>query len=141
MKEMFQLRTILCWIICVGSYWLTGLLYPYNFYYQDTYVPSMSFLEILTLMGIMVVLGTVMHLIMQGVCAVGKYIGMKKNLLLYFLYYLVICSLFAFGTDRLLPFLKIEPWGLYLLIGILPAMLCSIVYSYHVSRSKKESKE
>lgn len=136
MKELFKLRTILCWIICVGAYWLTAILYPYNFYYQDTYIPAMSLVQILLFMGITVVLGTVMHLLMQGVVAVGKYIGMKKNLLLYFLYYFVICSTFAFGTDKLLSAIKIEPFGIYLLLGFLPAMLCSIIYSYHMSHRK-----
>ncbi len=136
MKELFKLRTILCWIICVGAYWVSAFLYPYNFYYQDTYVPAMTFLQILILLGITVVLGTGMHLLMQGICAVGKWIGMKKNLVLYFLYYFVICGLFAYGTDVLIPFIKIEPFWMYLLLGFLPAMLCSIIYSYHMSHRK-----
>ncbi len=142
MKELFKLRTILCWIICVGAYWITAILYPYNFYYHETYIPEMNFVQILIFAGITVVLGTVMHLLMQGIGAVGKYIGMRKNLLLYFLYYFVICSAFAFGTDKLLSAIKIEPFGIYLLLGFLPAMLCSIIYSYHVShRTVEESKK
>lgn len=140
MKELFKLRTILCWIICVGSYWLSAVLYPYNFYYADTYLPDMSFLQILMMMGITVVLGTGMHLIMQGVKAAGKYIGMKKNLLLYFLYYFVICGLYSYGTDLLLPAIRIEPFWMYLLLGFLPAMLCSIIYSYHMSHKKLKKK-
>lgn len=138
MKELFKLRTILCWIICIGSYWVTAILYPYNFYYQETYIPEMSFVQILILLGITVVLGTVMHLMMQGVGAIGKYIGMKKNLAFYFLYYFVLCSLFTFGTDKLLTAIKIEPFWLYLLLGFFPAMLCSIVYSYHMSHRKAD---
>ncbi|MBO5214294.1 MAG: hypothetical protein J6B86_05945 [Clostridia bacterium] len=141
MKELFKLRNILCWIICVGAYWITALLYPYNFYYQQTYLPAASFVQILIFMGITVVLGTVMYLLMQGVGAIGKYIGMKKNLLLYILYYFVICSLFAFGSDKLLSAIKIEPFGIYLLLGFFPAMLCSIIYSYHVSHRPVEESE
>ena len=136
MKKLFKMRTFLCWIVCIVAYWLTALLYPYNFYYQETFVPAMNFLEILIFMGITAGLGTVMFLIMQGVGAIGKYIGMKKNLILYFLYYIVICSAFAFGTDKLLTVITIEPFGIYLLVGFLPAMLCSIIYSYHRSHRK-----
>ena len=141
MKELFKLRNILCWIICVGAYWITALLYPYNFYYQQTFLPAASFVQILLFMGITVVLGTVMHLLMQGVGAIGKYIGMKKNLLLYILYYFVICTLYAFGTDKLLSAIKIEPFGIYLLLGFFPAMLCSIIYSYHVSHRPVEDEK
>ncbi|MBO5247771.1 MAG: hypothetical protein J6B54_00545 [Clostridia bacterium] len=133
MKELFKLRTILCWIATIGAYWLTALLFPYNFYYQDTFIPAMSLAEILIFGGITAGLGTVMHLLMQGVSALGKYIGMKKNLILYFAYYFAICSLFAWGSDQCLSFIKIEPFGIYLLLGFFPAMLCSIIYSYHVS--------
>lgn len=141
MKELFKLRTILCWIVCVGAYWVTAILYPYNFYYQGTYIPQMSLVQVLIFAGITVVLGTLMHLLMQIICAVGKYIGMKKNLILYFLYYFAFCSLFAFGTDKLYTPIKIEPNLLYLLLGFFPAMLCSIIYSYHASQKKvKETK-
>lgn len=133
MKELFKLRTILCWIICVGAYWITAVLYPYNFYYRQTFLPAMSVVQILIFLGITVVLGTVMHLLIQGLNSIGKYIGMKKNLLLYFLYCFGACSLFAFGSDKLLSAIKIEPFGIYLLLGFFPAMLCSIIYSYHVS--------
>lgn len=140
MKELFKLRTILCWIVCIGSYWLSAALYPYNFYYMDTYLPQMSILQILMMMGITVVLGTVLHLILQGFKAVGKYIGMKKNLVFYFLYYFVICGLYAYGSDLLLSAIRIEPFWMYLLLGFLPAMLCSIIYSYHMSHKKLQKK-
>ncbi len=136
MKKFFKLRTMLCWIVCVMAYWFTALLYPYNFYYRTTFLPQMSFLQILLFAGITLLLGTVMFLIMQGVGAVGRYIGMKKNLIFYFLYYFVICTAYAWGTDKLLDAVKIEPNGIYLLIGFLPAMLCSIIYSYHRSHRK-----
>ncbi len=137
MKDLFKLRTFLCWIVSIGGYWVTAVLYPYNFYYQETYIPDMTFLQVLTFAGITLLLGTAMHLLMQGVCAAGKYIGMKKNLLLYFAYYFVLCTLFAYATDKALSFIKIEPFGIYILIGFLPAMLCSIIYSYHVSHGER----
>ncbi len=141
MKELFKLRTILCWIICIGSYWVTAALYPYNFYYGESYIPEMTFVELLILMGITALLGTGMHLLMQLVCALGKWIGMKKNLVFYFLYHFVICSLFAFTTDKLIAVIKIEPDWLYLLLGFFPAVLCSIVYSYHVSHKPIDTSE
>ena len=136
MKNLFKIRTLLLWIICIGSYWVSAVLYPYNFYYQDSYLPGMPFPKILAMMGITLVLGTVLYVLLLGLNAIGKYIGMKKNLLLYALYHFAFCSLFAFGADKLLTVIKIEPFGLYLLLGVFPAVLYSIIYSYHVSHSK-----
>ncbi len=141
MKDFFKLRTILCWIICVGAYWVSALLYPYNFYYQETYAPNMTFVQLLILIGITALLGTGMHLMMYFIGLVGKYIGMKKNLALYFLYYFVFCGAYAFATDYFLDIIKIEPFWLYLLLGFFPAMLCSIVYSYHRSHRRLERKK
>ncbi len=141
MKDFFKLRTILCWIICVGAYWVSALLYPYNFYYQETYAPNMTFVQLLILIGITALLGTGMHLIMYFIGLVGKYIGMKKNLALYFLYHFVLCGAYAFATDYFLDIIKIEPFWLYLLLGFFPATLCSIVYSYHRSHRRLERKK
>ena len=101
----------------------------------------MTFLQLLILMGITAALGTVMHFLLLGLCALGKWIGMKKSLILYFLYEFILCTLYAFVTDWALDFIKIEPIQLYLLLGFFPAMLCSIVYSYHVSHKKIEKKQ
>ncbi|MBQ1965374.1 MAG: hypothetical protein II348_01715, partial [Clostridia bacterium] len=92
-----------------------------------------SLVQLLLFAGITALLGSVLFLLMQGLNAVGKFIAMKKNLLLYFLYNLILCTGFAWGTDKLLNIIKIEPFGIYLLLGLIPAMLCSIIYSYHVS--------
>ncbi|MBQ5743322.1 MAG: hypothetical protein IIV79_03910 [Clostridia bacterium] len=133
MKKFFKMRIFLCWLVCIFGYWLTALLYPYNFYCQENYLPAASLVQLLLFAGITALLGSVLFLLMQGLNAVGKFIAMKKNLLLYFLYNLILCTGFAWGTDKLLNIIKIEPFGIYLLLGLIPAMLCSIIYSYHVS--------
>ncbi len=127
------MRILLCWVVCILGYWLTALLYPYNFYCQETYLPKASILQILLFAGITFILGTILFLIMRGLDAVGRFIGMKKNLILYFSYNFVLCSAYAWGTDKLLDIIKIEPFGIYLLLGLFPSILCSIIYSYHVS--------
>ena len=133
MKKFFKMRVFLCWFVCILGYGLTALLYPYNFYCQDKFLPGASFVQILLFAGISVLLGTVLFLLMRGLDAMGKFIAMKKNLLLYFLYNFILCTAFAWGTDKLLDIIKIEPFGIYLLLGLIPSLLCSIIYSYHVS--------
>jgi len=138
MKKFFKLPSLLRWIICIGTYWVTAVLYPYNFYYQETYIPKMSFVQVLILAGITAMLGTLMYLMLQILNGVGKWIGMKKNLILYFLYHMVFCTGFAYLTDYFYDPIKIEPLQLYLLLGFFPAMLCSIVFSYQVSHPEEK---
>ena len=56
-----KLRPFLRWAICIGSYWITALVYPYNFYYGDHSLPHMGTTEILVFFALMAVLGTVLH--------------------------------------------------------------------------------
>ena len=142
MKKLFNLKTLLYWLVCIGTYLMTAALYPYNFYLLDVYTPKMTFLQLLTWAGIMIGLGTVMFLLLMGLNAIGKWIAMKKNLILYFLYTFVFCTAYTFGTDYFLDIIKIEPHQLFLLLGFFPALLFSIIYSYyatHQNRSKEKA--
>ena len=131
-----KLRPFLRWAICIGSYWITALVYPYNFYYGDNSLPHMGITEILVFFALMAVLGTVLHGLLLLLEWIGKHIGLYKNLIFYFLYHFAICSLFSLGVDQLVPFVRIQPLLLHLLMGFFPAMLCSILQSYHASHKR-----
>ena len=131
-----KLRPFLRWAICIGSYWVTALVYPYNFYYKGTSLSHLGIVEILVFFALMAGLGTVLHGLLLLLEWIGKHIGLYKNLIFYFLYHFAICALFSLSVDQLMPFVNIEPLLLHLLMGFFPAMLCSILQSYHASHKK-----
>ena len=133
MKNFFKLSTLFYWLTCVATFWVTAIMYPFNVYYGEDRVPFLSLLEILELAGILLALGTVMFLVLQIVGLIGKPIGLKKNLITFFLYHFILCTAFGMGTDYLLDFIHLAPHWIYLLIGFFPACLCSIIFSYDVS--------
>lgn len=141
MKKIFNFRIILCWIICIGTYWVTAFVYPHSCYYNDARFAYMNLTQILVYLGITVIYGTVMFFLLLGLDAIGRYIGMKHNLLLYFLYHFVFCTAFAFVTDKLYQPLMLSPYWIYLLIGFFPATMYSVIYSYHASHLKQEDEE
>lgn len=133
MKRIFTVRDLLRWLTCIGSFITSMILYPYNFYYQRVYLPEMTLTQIVILVGAYIAIGTVMWLAMNLFFLLGKRIGMKKNLIFYFLYSFCFFTLFSFAVDAALPMFDIEPNEMYLLLGFFPSMLYSVIYSYERS--------
>lgn len=141
MKKWFKPSSLLYWLSCVAAFWITAIMYPFNVYLKKDNVPFMEFKEILILAGILFLLGTAMYLLLELIGAVGKLIGLKKNLIVFFLYHFIFCSGYAVGIDLLFDFVRFSPYWIYLLIGFIPAVLCAIIRSYDVSHHRNDKAE
>jgi hypothetical protein len=136
MMKFISLKNFLRWLVCIGAYWVGIILYPYSFYYQNVFTPKMTLLQTLILLGTFVVAGSLLWLIYGSIHRIGKYIGMERNLILYFLYHFAIGAIYALVVDRILVPFRIEPNEMYLLLGFFPAMLYSVIYSYERSHNR-----
>ena len=139
MKKWFKPVELLYWLSCIATFWITAIMYPFNVYLKEDNVPFLSFTRLLILAGILLALGSVMYLILAAVGAIGKHIGLKKNLIVFFLYHFLLCAGFSIGVDLLFTFVTFSPYWIYLLLGFIPATLCSIIYSYDVSHHRNDA--
>ena len=134
MKQWLKPTEFLYWLSCVATFWITAIMYPHNVYLAESKnVPSLSLGEIALLAGVLLLLGTAMYLLLALIGFLGKWVGLKKNLIVFFFYHYIVCSVFGVGVDHLFPFIKFSPFWIYLLLGFVPAMICSIIRSYEVS--------
>jgi len=138
MKDFFKLSTLFYWLTCIVAFWVTAIMYPFNVYYGEDLMPFLSFTEILAVAGITFLMGTALFLILQIVGILGKPIGLKKNLITFMLYHFIVSTGFGVGADYLLDCIRFSPYWIYLLIGFIPAALCSIIFSYDVTRHRKD---
>lgn len=134
MKRPFVEDFFLRWAVCVGSYGITAVLFPYNFYLQEQFLPVLSHPKLLAFAGTVFLLGTGLHLELLITHLLGKRVGMTRNLPYYFGGNFAFALLYVWGTDNLCPFVNAEPFWLYLLLAAPPAILISILYSFRRSR-------
>ena len=137
MKTFFKIPTLLYYLSCVGSFWITTVMYPYSVYYYEDSAPFLSILGWLKLAGIGAILGTVLFIILSLLSIAGKPLGLHKNLIVYFFFHFAICSAFSVGVDFLFDFIGFSPYWIYVLLGFIPATLCSIIHSYEVTHAKR----
>ncbi|MBP3299992.1 MAG: hypothetical protein J6M34_00615 [Clostridia bacterium] len=138
MKYFFKIPTLLYYLTCIATFWLTAIMYPYNVYYYENSVPFLSFTGWLTLAGIGAILGTVLFVILSLLSTACKPLGLHRNLIAYFFFHFLVCSGFSIGVDYLFDFIHFSPYWVYLLLGFIPATLCSIIHSYEVSHQKRK---
>lgn len=133
MNKHLASKLFLRLLICVGSYWISAILYPYNFYCDETSLPFMKFLLLLKFFGLATVAGAITWIILLGLDALGGKIGITKNLIFFFLYHFVFCTALPWAQVTWLKLIDIQPNEMFLLLGFIPALLYSIVYSYERS--------
>ena len=136
MKRHAFLRILLRWIVSVGSFWISIMLFPYDFYclgYSEP-TPFMSFGQVMALLGLTALAGTGIFCLLLLLKLIGKWIGMYRHLILLFIYHYVICSGCSYLFVHLTGWIDIQPSEMYALLGFIPALLYSIIYSYERSR-------